>query len=385
MKSVFIVAGESSGDLQGSLLVDALRRLEPGIRIEAVGGPLMRQAGAEVEADLTGHAVIGIFESIRSVSRVYSVYRGVVRHLRERRPDAVVLIDYPEFNLRLARTARKLGIPVVYYISPQLWAWRQWRVRSIRKNVDRMLVVFPFEVEFYRGHGVQAEFVGHPLVETLAAVPDRETSRRDLGLGSDRLVLGLLPGSRTREVEQIFPLMLRASDIIRKRLDKPVTLLCAKAPSLDDGLPGRFIAASGLHVTVVSNNTYRVIRSSDLLLTASGTATVEAMILGAPMVVVYRVSLLTWALFSWMIKVPRYAMVNIIAGREIVPECMQRGSSPEAIARAALAMLEPARLRQAQADLSEATSRLGGASGGPARKAAERILETISRAEAAGK
>ncbi len=198
MKKLCIVAGESSGDLHGSALTKALLQLRPDLKIMGLGGPLMQQAGADLVADLTSHAVVGLVEGIRNVSRIFATYRRFVSLLKTEKPDALVLIDYPEFNLRLARRARKIGIPVIYYISPQLWAWRKWRVKIVEKYVDKMLVIFPFEEEFYREHGVEAEFVGHPLVEMLADVPDRETSRRELGLPRDELVVGLLPGSRKK-------------------------------------------------------------------------------------------------------------------------------------------------------------------------------------------
>jgi len=314
MKRLLIVAGESSGDLHGSALTRALLQRQPNLQITAVGGPLMQEAGAELITDLTAHAVVGLVEGIRSVSKVYAAYRRVARLLRSERPDAVVLIDYPEFNLRLARRAGKLGIPVIYYISPQVWAWRRWRVKTIEKYVDKMLVIFPFEEDFYREHGVEVEFVGHPLVEMLRDVPDRQTARRDLGLAQDELVVGLLPGSRRKEVEAIHPIITRSAEMLRDGLSRPVTFLCAKAPSLGDDLPEKYASSKDLNIRVVSNDTYRVMRGSDLILVASGTATVEAMILGIPMIVVYAGSALTWVLSTHLIKVERYAMVNIIAG-----------------------------------------------------------------------
>jgi len=361
MAKLLIVAGESSGDLHGAALTQALLAHNPALRISAVGGPLMQQAGAELLADLTGHAVVGLFEGFRNLSRIYSTFRRMVRHLRTERPDAVVLIDFPEFNLRLARKASKLGVPVVYYISPQVWAWRQWRTKAVERYVDKMLVIFPFEKEFYRRRGVgNVEFVGHPLLDTLNDVPDRASARADLGLKEDETVIGLLPGSRKKEFESIFPLLARAARIIKGGLGRPVTFLCAKAPSLADSLTGRHLAVAEADpgIRLVSDNTYRVMRSSDLLLTASGTATVEAMVLGTPMIVVYRVSSLTYLLFIRLMKVSRYAMVNIIANEEIVPEFIQRQATPEGIAREALSMLQGGRLQQVRANLARAAALL---------------------------
>jgi len=343
MRKVFIVAGESSGDLHGSALTTALLKEDPALCIRALGGPLMQEAGAELTADLTGHAVVGLVEGIRNVGRIYATYRQTVRLLNTDRPDAVVLIDYPEFNLRLARRAKKLGIPVIYYISPQVWAWRRWRVKTIRKYVDKVFVIFPFEEGFYREHGVEAEFVGHPLIEELRDVPDRRTARADLQLPPDELVIGLLPGSRAKEVEVLFPLLLESAKMMADRLDRPITFVCARAPALDDELVDRYLPAS-VPVKMVSGNTYRVMRSSDLLLTASGTATVEAMILAAPMVVVYAVSRLTYALLVRFVKVSRYAMVNIIAGKQVVPELIQKDATAGRIAEVAVSLIREGRL-----------------------------------------
>jgi lipid-A-disaccharide synthase len=356
MKRLFIVAGESSGDLHGSALTRALLRREPGLAIKALGGPLMQRAGAELVADLTSHAVVGLIEGVRNVSRIYTTYRRVVKVLKTDRPDAVVLIDYPEFNLRLARQASKLGIPVVYYISPQVWAWRQWRVKTIEKYVDKMLVIFPFEEDFYRKYGVQAEFVGHPLVGMLKGVPDKQTARTDLGLPPDELVIGLLPGSRKKEIQAIFPTLLRAAEIINATLERPITFVCARAPALDERLVEKYLSGTDLNLRVVGDDTYRVMRSADLLLTASGTATVEAMILGTPMIVVYSVSLFTWVLFIRLIKVDHYAMANIIAGKEIVPEFVQWGASPERIAREAVSLIQDGRMPRMAAELARATA-----------------------------
>ena len=386
-RHIFISAGESSGDVHGSALVRAILRREPGARVSALGGPLMRRAGAELVADLTGHAVVGLVEGIRHVGQIWSVFNRVVKRLAADPPDAVVLIDYPEFNLRLARRARKLGITVVYYISPQLWAWRQWRVKILEKYVDKVLVIFPFEDEFYRRHGVEAEFVGHPLVDELAGVPDRAASRRALSLPDDATVVGLLPGSRRKEIEAIFPIMARAAHVIRTELGRPVTFIVAKAPSIDISTLQNAASHLGLDARIICDDTYRAVRSSDLLLIASGTATVEAMILGTPMVVVYRVSTLTYVLFIRLMRVTHYAMVNIIAGREIVPEYIQRKASPAQIAREAVSILRADGAIRMTRDLAETTKLLqrptdSGHPGEPAdvpSRVAASILQLIER------
>ena len=329
MSRIFISAGEASGDLHGAALVRALRNRQPEIQIDALGGPLMRQAGATLVDDITAHAVVGLIEGIRSAARIYGTFRAVVETLRRQRPDGVVLIDFPEFNLRLAKHAKRLGIPVIYYISPQVWAWRRWRVNTIRRHVDRMLVIFPFEVEFYREHGVQAEFVGHPLVGALADVPEKTACRAALGVPAGAAVIGLLPGSRRKEVEAILPIIAQAGRLIRNGLGRPVHFLLARAGSVGDQPVRRILDQHGLDAQIVSGDTCRVMRACDLLLVASGTATVEAMIIGTPMAVVYRVSPVTYALFIHLMRVAHYAMVNIIAGRRIVPEFIQAQARPD--------------------------------------------------------
>lgn len=371
MKNVFVIAGESSGDMHGAGLVEEVRRIDPTIRFRGLGGPKLAGAGAELLADITQHAAVGVMEALRNARHLVSAYYLVSRKLREERPDAIVLIDFPDFNLRIARKARRLGIRVVYYISPQVWAWRTGRVRQIARRVDRMLVILPFEVDFYAKRGIQAEFVGHPLVDRLAKRPGRAAARERLGLDPNGLVIGLLPGSRKKEIDRLLPIMLRAAE--RLRADRPGTrFIIGAAPGHEPLI--RQIAA-GHDVQVVDNDTYAAMAASDLVLIASGTATVEAMILNVPMVVTYRVSLGTYIASAWMMKLDRFAMPNIIAGRPIVPELMQWQATAEKLYREASALLAEGRLEQMRIDLAAAAAKLGG--GGASARAAEKLVEEL--------
>ena len=386
MKEVFIIAGESSGDMHGAALVEEVGRIDPEIRFRGIGGPKLAAAGAELFLDITEHAAVGLMETLMGAKQLLGAYRLICRKLRDERPDAIVLIDFPDFNLRVARHAHKLGVRVIYYISPQIWAWRSGRVRQIERNVDQMLVIFPFEVDFYSKHGVKAEFVGHPLIDMLSNVPDKHEARELLELDPDASILGLLPGSRRKEIETLLPMMLDAAT--RLRADRPeLKIVLGAAPGFEplireivgevlgrlsgqpvDPQPG----GAAPHVRIIEGNSHAAMAASDLVLIASGTATVEAMILNVPMVVTYRVALGTYLAFAWLLKVSRFAMPNIVAGRTIVPELMQWQANADNLHDEATRMLDAERLARAHADLAAATAKLG--SGGASAAAAKRVV-----------
>lgn len=375
MKRVLIIAGEASGDLYGAHLAAALKRRSPDIQLCGAGGPLMRQAGVQILHDVTEHAAVGLWEVVASVPRVVAVFKKLVAHLERDKPTAVVLIDYPEFNLRFARRARRLGVPVIYYISPQVWAWRTGRVHQVARYVHRMLVIFPFEEQFYRRHGVQATFVGHPLLDILREVPSRQQAREDLGVPSRARVIGLLPGSRTKEFDRLFPIMLKAAERIREQVPG-VRFLLGCAPVICPARVQRHVRRSNIPVQEVYSNSYRVMRASDLLLVASGTATVEAAILNVPMIVTYRVATLTWLLFSGLMKVDTYAMVNIVAGRHIVPELIQKDASPQRLAAEAVGCFRDSRLTVMQSELEQVVRQFGAP--GASDRAADEIFKVIA-------
>ncbi len=356
---ILIVAGESSGDLHAAGVVAELRRRAPDLTIEGIGGDRMRQAGVRLHAHAGDLAVVGFVEVAARLPAIWRAYRSMIRCLRDRRPDLVILVDFPDFNLRLARRASRLGIPVVYFISPQVWAWRAGRIRSIAKYVRRLLVIFPFEEGFYRDRGVEALYVGHPLLDRLASSPSMDEARRRLELEGAAPVLGLLPGSRAGELMRHLPILLRsARRLMTEQPDLRVVIAAADGLPLD--LIGSFLTREAVLATVVQGRTYEVMAASDLLLVASGTATIEAAIIGTPMVIVYRLAFLSWLLGRLLIRVPYIGMVNLVAGRRVAPELIQFHATPERIADEARRLLLSAeQRRQTRQELQQTRDRLG--------------------------
>lgn len=356
---ILIVAGEPSGDLHAAFVVQELLRRAPHLTIEGIGGDLMRQAGVHLHAHAGDLAVVGFVEVAARLPAIWRAYRSMIRCLRERRPDLMILVDFPDFNLRLARRAFRLGIPVVYFISPQVWAWRAGRIRSIAKYVRRLLVIFPFEEGFYRERGVEALYVGYPLLDRLASSPSMEEARRRLDLEGEAPVLGLLPGSRVSELTRHLPILLRS--IRRLMVERPgLRVIIAVADGLPLDLIGSYLNQEAISARVVQGRTYEVMAASDLILVASGTATLEAAIIGTPMVIVYRLAFLSWLLGRLLIRVPYVGMVNLVAGRRVVPELIQFHATPERIAdEARRLLLSTEQRRQMRQDLQQVRDRLG--------------------------
>ncbi len=371
--AILLSAGEASGDLHGATLCRALRELDPGLRFVGMGGPRMAAAGMEVVADPTAHAVVGMSEAVGRVPRLYRAYRALVRRLVSERPRALVLIDFPEFNLRLARQARRAGVPVVYFIPPQLWAWRRGRIRQMARRVNRVLAIFPFEQALYERARVPVEFVGHPLLDVLPLDLSREEARRRLGLDVGVSLVGLLPGSRREEVTRLLPAMLQAAERLAAA-DGRRRFALALASSVDRAQVERLTAATpGVRVEIVEGLTHEVMAGSDVVLIASGTATLEAALLGAPMVVCYRVSRLTGVMARLLKRVPWISLPNIAAGRGIVPEILQGQVTGARLAAEALRLLEDAAAATAQrAGFKDLRAGLG--EPGVGRRAARAVL-----------
>jgi lipid-A-disaccharide synthase len=377
---VFLSAGEASGDLHGSTLCRALREMHPRLRLVGMGGPRMVEAGLERVADVTRHAVVGTNETLGHIPGLYRAYRALQARLHAEQPRCLVVIDFPEFNLRLARTARRAGVPVVYFIPPQLWAWRRGRIRQMARRVSRVLAVLPFEEELYRAASVPVDFVGHPLLDVLPLDLGREQARRRLGLEPGEGMVGLLPGSRREEIERLLPPMLVAT----KRLAAAGgarRFVLARAPSVDAALVDRLVKTSvddgGPKIDVLAHRTYDVMAASDVVLISSGTATLEAALLGTPMVVCYRVSRITEAIVRLMVQVPWCSLPNLIAGRAVVPEVLQDELSGHRLAAEALRLLEdPEAAARQRAAFDEVRARLG--SPGVGRRAAQAVLETAA-------
>ncbi len=370
---LLLSCGEASGDLYAGALTRELRALVPDIEIAGLGGPEFARAGGRVIVDYRGLSVTGFTEIVAKVPQLREAKRRLLADAQQHRPDALVVIDYFGFNGRLARDAHAVGIPVIHYISPQVWAWRPGRITLIRAVTRKMLVIFPFEPPIYQAAGVPVEFVGHPLIDLARAQTPRDVLLSRLGLDHSAPVIGLLPGSRTSELRRILPTLVEAAQQIRQRVPR-AQFIVARAPHLDDRLyePVRGLAASA----IVTGETDAVLAASDVALTASGTATVQAALHDTPMVVVYRVSSLEYLVGRRFVKLDTFAMVNLIAGRQIVPELIQERFTAEAVAAEAISMLtdsdRAARIRQG---LAEVCAKLGGPGG--SRRAADAILRTI--------
>ena len=335
--AIMLVAGEASGDLHGAGLCRALRGLEPACRLFGMGGARMAAAGMDLMEDVTATAVVGHREAVGQVPRLFGAYRTLRAALSgPERPGVLVLIDFPEFNLRLARAARRAGVPVVYFIPPQIWAWRGHRVKAIRRFVSLVLAVFPFEPALYRGAGVPVEFVGHPVLDQLVGAPTRESARRALGIEDGALVVGLLPGSRQQEIVSVLPAMLEAAAQIGAAVPGTRFAL-GLAPTIDRRLVEGQLSG-GPPVAIVGGQTYAVVRAADLLLATSGT----------PMVVGYRLSRVSELFIRLLIRVPWVSLANLTLGRAVVPELYQRAMTGAGLAGAALPLLKDAGARETQ-------------------------------------
>jgi lipid-A-disaccharide synthase len=354
INSVLLSAGEASGDNYGAQLIQSLRQLSANAAFFGLGGEKMRAAGCELLVNASEVAVVGLAEVATHLRAIYGRFRYIVSEAKRRRPDAAVLIDFPDFNLRLARQLHKLGIPVFYFVSPQVWAWRSGRVKEIQKYVSKMIVIFPFEQEFYRKHGVEVSYVGHPL----AYVPEPRISREEFAsrysLDAAKPWIGLLPGSRRKEVRMNLPAMLQAAATLGNEYEYVLPL----ASTLNRDWLLAQISSAAVPITI-TENARATMTHSRAAIVASGTATVEAALSGTPFVVVYRLSPLTWLLGRRLVKLDTFAMPNLIAGRHIVTELIQHDFTPENIVRELRALLaEGPKRQQMIADLRQVKSLL---------------------------
>lgn len=375
--SIMLSAGEASGDLHGATLCRALGELRPDVKLWGMGGPRMREAGMEVIADPTTHAVVGTHEAVGRIPGLYHAYRRLLERARAQRPRALVVIDFPEFNLRLARQARRAGVPVVYFIPPQLWAWRRGRVRQVARRISRVLAALPFEQELYERAGVPVQFLGHPLLDVLPLELTRDEARRRLGIDPGDAVIGLLPGSRREEATRLLPFMLTAARRVYAS-GAARRFVLGLAPTLDRSWVERIVReaddADAPRIDIWSGRTYEVMAASDVVLIASGTATLEAALLGVPMVVTYRVSRVTEALVRLLVRVRWCSLPNLIAGRPIVPEILQDEATGQRLAAEVLTLLDdPVAATAQRTAFKDLRSRLG--EPGVGRRAAQAVLE----------
>lgn len=375
-KQVLIVAGEASGDHHAARLVEELHQIDPSVHFAGIGGERMKKAGVEILVDSADMAVVGLVEVLANYRFLKSVLDQMRDELRQRRPDMLILVDYPDFNLRLAKTAKELGIKVLYYISPQIWAWRQKRVFKIKKLVDMMAVVFPFEVPFYEQAGVPVRFVGHPLVDEVRSKLSHEQAEQEFGLDSSRPVLGLFPGSRRSEIKRLLPIVLESAALVHKQRPD-VQFILPRASTLSEEFLTPYLSETDLDIHVIPGRSYDVTRACDAIVSASGTATLEIALMQVPLVVIYKIASLSYRIVSRMLKIDHVALCNIVAGERVVPELIQHDATPQRISHAALELLtnndKAAAMRQHQEVVRE---KLGGSGG--SRNVAELALELLN-------
>ena len=374
---LMIVAGEPSGDAHAAALVNALRAANPDLSFFGSTGPLMRAAGVETVVNSDDLAIMGIVEVGRVFPRFIKAFRKLRDAASRKSPDAVILVDWPEFNLRLASTLHRRGLKVIYYISPQLWAWRPGRVSKIKENVDLLLSILPFEVEWYRAHGVEhVEFVGHPLSGEVKARFEREEFCRRNDLDPARPIVSFLPGSRQKEVERILPPMLDAIEELRKvRPDVQTVVVMAPSRTVQETYKVMASRTQSGKATLVQQQTREALAASDAAAVASGTATLEAALLETPMVVVYKESPVNWHTLGRLITVQHFGLVNLVAGKEIAKELMQDELTGKNLVQELLKLLEAERNRSARQDLRDVAQKLGDP--GASKRAAEVIVKFL--------
>lgn len=375
-KTLLMVVGDKSADLYGAKLAHELKKIDSSINIIGTGGEKMREEGVKALYDVRDMAVIGLWEAVSKVSLIRRVKRDILKLLDTNTIDAAVLLDFPGFNLHIAAEIRKRNIPVIYYISPQIWAWRSGRIKKIKKRVNKMLVILPFEADIYKNAGIDVRFVGHPLFDVINVDGDKEFLCSQLGLKPSSPIIGILPGSRNSEVRFLLPSMVDGALLIRKKIPDAQFIL-PRAKEVDESYVKKIISDKGIEMKVVSGNSHEVMRVSDISIICSGTATLEAAILGSPMLIVYRLSKITELIGRRFLKIKHWGLVNILAGKEVVPELEQEEVNGENISAYVISILGSEKKRKSiEQRLSEIASSLGGS--GASRIAAAEIAEFLN-------
>jgi lipid-A-disaccharide synthase len=374
-KKIMIIAGEPSGDIQAAHLVRALKQSAPDLEIFGMGGKEMKQAGAEIIHDITGLAIVGFVEVLKHLKIFKKIMEDLLILIETRKPDAVILVDYPGFNLRLAKYVKEKNIPVIYYISPQIWAWGQRRIEEIKKCVDKMIVIFGFEEELYKQAGVKTAFVGHPFLDIVKPGWKKEETIKALNLSRNTVKISLLPGSRKKEVEKHLPVMIDACGIIKTKLPDAEFIL-SRRTELGDRIYDKITVNSKVKLHSLDNQPYEIMNISDIVIVSSGSATLETAVMEKPMVIIYKTSFLTWLLASNLIKIPNIGLVNVAAGKRIVPELVQFNATPKNIAAETLNILNNKKLtHEIKENLRKVKNNLG--EPGAANRAANIICKFL--------
>jgi len=358
-KRILIIAGEASGDLQASYLVKALLLNNPHLEIFGIGGNKMRDAGVEIIHDIVELAVVGFIEVLKHIKTFKQIFNKLAVLLETKRPDAVILVDYPGFNLRFAKLVKEKNIPVIYYISPQVWAWGGGRISEIKKYVAKMVVIFGFEEKLYKEAGVKVSFVGHPFLDIVKPEWKKEITIKHLRLKHHSKKIALLPGSRKQEIQRHLPAMLKACELIKTKLPDAEFIL-SRRKELDKPMYNKIISASKIKPHSLENRPYEIIEIADMAIVCSGSATLETAIMQKPMIVIYKTSFITWLLAKHMIKIPDIGLVNVVAGKRIVPELIQFEATAPNIAKKSLEILNNKNLQgDIRKDLRQVKEKLG--------------------------
>ncbi len=376
IKKIFIVCGEPSGDLLAGNLIQEIKKIDPAIQISGVGGTYLKRSGAEIFCDIKELSVMGFFDVLKKLPKFLQLKQLILKKIASQRPDAIIFVDFSGFNLRLAKAINR-RIPTIYYVSPQVWASRENRINSIRDFISKMIVLFKFEEDFYKKRGVQAHWVGHPLLSLVQPTMEKQELLKNLGLNPAQKVIALLPGSRKQEIRKLLPIMLNAGQFINNKIPG-MQFIIAKAPNLDARLYQDECDKYNLNLKIVDGKTYDCLNSADFCLVCSGTATLETAIMQKPFMIIYKMNLLNYLLYRPQVKIPYIGMVNIVAGKKIVPEFIQFNAQPEMISRAALELLQnPAQEKQMLDSLASVKTSLG--SPDAAERSAKIILDFLNK------
>jgi lipid-A-disaccharide synthase len=376
IKRIFIICGEASGELNAANLAEKLLEVNPQIQISGVGGRLLAHAGVNIFSDIKELSVMGFFDVIKKLPRFFALKRLVMEKIKSEKPDAIILVDFSGFNLRLAKEINK-RVPVIYYVSPQVWASRPGRVKTIRKYVSKMVVLFKFEEEFYKRHGVNVDFVGHPLLDIVKPQIEKKEFMVRFNLSPTKTTIALLPGSRRSEIEYILPVMLESGSLINRKI-KNTQFIIAKSPQVNQEVYNRIILKANLDIKIIEGKTYDCLDVASFALVCSGTATLETAIMQKPFVIVYKMNPLNYFLYRPQVKIPFIGMVNIVAQRMIAPEFIQFNATPNKIAAEALRILSSCdEMERMSLELSHIKSLLG--STGASMRAAKTILDFLNK------
>jgi lipid-A-disaccharide synthase len=356
-KQILIVCGEPSGELHAAELVTELKKIDHRLKVLGVGSTMLARAGADIIFDTKDLSVMGFFEALKKLPRFYALKNLILDKIKTRRPQAIIFVDFSGFNLRLAKAINN-SLPAIYYVSPQVWASRAGRVKTIKKYIRKMIVFFKFEQVFYKKHALEVDFVGHPLLDIARPSTGKEEFIRRNGLDMDKQIIALLPGSRKQEIKRILPAMLKSAELIKRNTEAQVII--AKPEQLSESLYKKISARSNADAKIISGKTYDCLNAASLSLVCSGTATLEAAIIGNPFLIIYKTSWLNYLLYKPLVKVPYIGMVNIVAGKEIIPELIQSKATPQRIAKEALRLMEsPAEAEKLRQELEKIKALLG--------------------------